>query len=143
MTLATVQGIVGMYSMPKQDIQVSIDGEILAMPEVLPVMLNNRVMVPIRGIFEHIGAKVEWNVISQTVTANLGDHNIRLPVNSHFATINGRRVRLDSPAVIFDGRTLVPLRFISEAMGAEVKWQGDTRQVLIRTGHLVRIMNRD
>jgi len=118
-------------AMQQRDIQVSIDGEVLEMRDVQPVIINNRVMIPIRGVFERMNAKVQWNIISQTVIANQGTHNIRLPINSYLATIDGRSVRLDSPAVIFDGRTLVPLRFISEAIGAGVKWDARAREVKI------------
>lgn len=103
----------------------------VSMPDVQPVMINNRVMVPVRGVFEHMEAQVDWNATSQIVTATHGTHSIQLPINSYSATVDGRSVSLDSPAVIFGGRTLVPLRFISEAMGADVKWDAPERFVKI------------
>jgi hypothetical protein len=96
-------------------------------------MMNGRVMVPVRGVFEHMNANVMWDAAAGVVTATRGNDTIRLPVNSQFADVNGRRVRLDTPASISSGRTMVPLRFISEALGAEVKWVADTRTVEIRS----------
>ncbi|MFZ5826615.1 MAG: stalk domain-containing protein [Bacillota bacterium] len=57
---------------------------------------------------------------------------IRLPIDSPTATVNGRTVTLDAPAMIVENRTLVPLRFVSEALGAEVGWNGETRQITVK-----------
>lgn len=128
-------------SAQSQDIRVTVDGEIVSMPDVQPIMVNNRVMVPVRGVFEHMNATVEWNSDSQTVFATYGTHRIQLPVNSYTATVDGRSVSLDSPAIIHNGRTIVPLRFLSESMGAEVKWESYARQVTI-TSATTRILEQ-
>lgn len=114
-----------------QDIRVTIDGDAVSMQDAHAVMLNDRVMVPVRGVFEHMNASVDWNPNSQIVTAKHRSTTISLPINSYTAMVNDRTVNLDSPAVIHNGRTMVPLRFISEALGADVKWDARARNVLI------------
>lgn len=135
LTLLALSAIAVGTATQTQDIRVTIDGEMVSMPDVQPVMINNRVMVPVRGVFEHMQAQVDWNANSQIVTATHGTHNIQLPINSYSATVDGRSVSLDSPAVIYGGRTMVPLRFISEAMGADVKWAASDRQVRITSAN--------
>jgi hypothetical protein len=71
---------------------------------------------------------------SHTVVATRGDTQIELPIGSHEAIVNGRRVTLDTPAETIGGSTMVPLRFVSEALGADVGWSDATQTVMIDTG---------
>lgn len=96
-------------------------------------MINGRVMVPIRGVFEHMNAAVSWDPRTRVVTAHRGQDDIRLTINSYSALVNGRQVRLDSPATMVNGRTMVPLRFLSETLGASVEWIASSRLVEITT----------
>lgn len=114
-----------------QQIRTTVDGGLVTFTDVQPIMMGNRVMVPVRGVFEHMNAHVVWSESNQTVTAHRGSDVIVLPVNSYTATVNGRNVSLDSPAIVRNGRTLVPLRFLSEALGASVEWVASTRIVEI------------
>lgn len=116
-----------------QDIRATVDGYAVNFPDVQPVMLNRRVMVPVRGVFEHMSATVVWNEQNQSVTAEHGSDSIRLQIDSYEANVNGHSVRLDSPATIIRGRTMVPLRFLSEAMRSNVKWVDESRTVEINT----------
>lgn len=116
-----------------QPIRASVDAVLVSFPDVQPLMMNNRVMVPVRGVFEHMGAEVSWDEGTQVVNATHNDHVIRLPLNSRWANVNGREVSLDSPAVMHQGRTVVPLRFLSESIGADVRWVALTRTVEITT----------
>lgn len=131
LTLMALSALAVVSTAQAQDIRVTVDGAMVTMPDVQPVMMNNRVMVPVRGVFEHMNASVEWNESTQTVLATHGSHNIRLPINSYTASVDGQNVSLDTPAVIHGGRTLVPLRFLSESLGASVKWDSVVRQVQI------------
>lgn len=83
---------------------------------------QGRTMVPLRAIVEALGADVEWDGRLQLVTVAKGDVTIVLPVGSLRATVNGSEVALDVPAVIVGNRTMVPLRFLSESLGAQVGW---------------------
>lgn len=114
-----------------QAIRTTVNGDKVYFPDVQPTMVNNRVMVPVRGVFEHMNAVVEWDSDARTVIAKRAGDTIRLPVNSNYATINGREVMLDAPATNVMGRTMVPLRFISESLGANVDWVPNTRTVEI------------
>lgn len=90
--------------------------------DVDPQLINSRTMVPMRAIFEEFGALVTWDETTATATAVAVGTEIKITENSDIAYVNGNEMKLDSPAVIIDGRFLVPLRFISESFGAQVGW---------------------
>lgn len=97
-----------------------------------PYIAQGRVLVPMRGILDPLGYKVHWQEHTQTVLAISEDTTISLPINSRFAIVNNKRIPLDTAATIKDGRTFVPLRFLSEYSGAEVTWNGSTSTVSIK-----------
>ncbi len=99
--------------------------------DVDPQIINSRTMVPLRAIFEEFGAEVLWDEATATATAVSKLNTIKITRDSATAYINDAPVTLDSPATIVNGRFLVPLRFISEAYGAEVAWVGDTQTAII------------
>lgn len=114
------------------DINVIIDGERQSYDnDQPPVMKNNRTLVPLRGIFETLGAEIKWYSDTQTVEAIKGNTAVVLQIGSNIAYVNGEQVTLDQSAEIINGRTMVQLRFVSEALGAEVKWEGATSSVNI------------
>ncbi|MCR8656912.1 copper amine oxidase N-terminal domain-containing protein [Paenibacillus endoradicis] len=115
------------------EITVSIDGRFVSF-DVPPQMINGRVMVPLRPIFEGLGAKVEWNDKTQTVTGNKGSISVVLILNEKKATVNGKTIALDAPSAQIKGRTFVPARFVAESLGADVKWNDTKQQVIITTG---------
>jgi hypothetical protein len=100
--------------------------------DVAPLIQNGRTLVPLRFIGEVLGAEVIWNDVSRQVVYRTNDRNIALTVNSKQAQVNGQAIELEVAPVILNGRTLVPLRFISEWMGAVVRWEGATNTILIR-----------
>ena len=101
--------------------------------DVAPFQVAGRTMVPMRAIFEALGAEVEWNASSQTVTATRGATNVRLTIGRTTARVNGRNVSLDVPAMVRRGSTMVPLRFVSEALGANVEWIESSQTVYLST----------
>lgn len=103
---------------------------------VPPTQINGRTMVPLRGIFEALGAQVNWQESTRTITASKGDTEVLLIIGNRNATLNGQTVMLDAPAMILNGSTMVPLRFVSEALGAEVKWMEATQTVSITSDDL-------
>ena len=115
------------------DTQVTVNGTMVSFADVQPMMTNNRVMVPVRGVFEHLNADVTWDAVNQQVIAQRGTDTITLPVNSMTAMVNGSQVRLDTPAIVVRGRTMVPLRFLSESLRASVDWLSAARTVAIWT----------
>ena len=90
-------------------------------------------MVPMRAIFEIFGCEIEWNDATKTVTATKDGKTIKLTINSPTAYIDGKSYTLDAPATIVNSRTLVPLRFISEALNATVTWDDATKTAIITT----------
>jgi len=114
-------------------IRVTVDGDDLAFDQP-PVMLGASVLVPLRGVFERLGAQVEWEAATRTITATRYDTQIVLRLGSSYATVNGEGRTLQAPAASIGGRTMVPLRFVSEALDANVQWQANSRTVVITSG---------
>lgn len=119
-----------MPAVAKDNITVEIDGREIIF-DVQPQIINDRTMVPLRAIFEALGASVEWDQENQMVTSVKDNNIIRLTINRPYMLVNGSYVTLDTPACIIDERTLVPVRAISEAFDLNVEWDNYTRTVLI------------
>ena len=96
-----------------------------------PYIENGTTRVPMRAIFEGLGAAVDYDGATKTVTAQKGDTKIELVIGSDNALVNGKENKLLVPAEIKNSRTMVPLRFVSEALGAQVDWDGDTKTITI------------
>lgn len=116
-----------------QRIYTVVDGSTVVYPDVEPIMVNGRVMVPLRGVFEHMGAYVEWDGTNQEVRVSDDGTMCILRIGSSVATVNGAVIPIDSPAMMHNGRTMVPLRFISETFGHDVYWNAPIRTVEITT----------
>ena len=112
--------------------RILVDGQVLY-PDVPPQIEAGRTLVEMRAVFEALEATLDWNEETRTVTAFKDDLEIILPVDELTATVNGEPYTLDAPARIKNGRTLVPARFVSETLGADVAWDGETRTVTITT----------
>jgi len=123
---------------PQQEqIAASINGSNIDF-DVPPQIINDRTMVPVRAIFEALGARVSWDENTQTVTAKSDRYWVSLKIGSNtMEHINYKETTqtsfytLDSPAVIIDGRTLVPARAVAEAFGCSVEWDANTKTVVI------------
>lgn len=114
-------------------ISIYIDGSRLTTDQA-PVVISGRVMLPLRAIFEALDATVNYNQTLQTVTAQKDGTTIVLKLKSRSATINNEAVLLDVPAQSIKGRTMVPVRFVSEALGQQVGWNNSTKIVTINSG---------
>lgn len=99
--------------------------------DVPPQIAAGRVLVPLRGVFEQLGATVGWDDQTQTVLAQRGATSVTLQIGDTQAMINGRPAPMDVPAMLVGGRTMVPLRFVSQALGANVNWDANTSTVAI------------
>jgi len=96
-----------------------------------PVIENSRTLVPFRFIGEALGAKIGWDPVKKTVSYVLGNMNIVLTIGSTTAFVNSVATKLDVAPKILSGRTVVPVRFISETIGAKVDWNSSTKMVTI------------
>ncbi|HVL39945.1 MAG TPA: copper amine oxidase N-terminal domain-containing protein, partial [Fimbriimonadaceae bacterium] len=103
--------------------RVFLDGREIVFDDVRPQMVNGRLMVPIRGIFEQMGIAVEWDAQREVVTARKAPDLVELEVNSRVARINGQEAVLEVAPFHHRGRTLVPLRLIAQATGANVTYR--------------------
>ena len=106
------------------DISVVLNGKELEFDQA-PIIENGYTLVPMRVIFEKLGAS------TKTIYAKKIDREIVLQANNQFAKVNNFSKKLDAPAKIVNGRTLVPLRFVGEQLGVNVEWEEDTRTVIL------------
>ncbi len=113
-------------------ITVVLDGESMSF-DVPPMMIEGRTMVPVRGIFEALGAEITWDPQNRKIVATTKDVQVVLYANNQNARINDANVQLDVPATIMDGRTFVPLRFVSESLGANVEWDHASNTAIIES----------
>lgn len=97
----------------------------------VPMIINDRTLLPVRAVVEAMGGSVEWDGDSQTVTLTRDDDVIRLIIDSETAYLNGLSHILDSAPVIINDRTMLPIRFIAESFGFEVEWDAEDRSVII------------
>lgn len=97
------------------------------------MILDGSTMVPLRAIFEKLGAKVEYNDSSKLVLATKGDIVIAYILGDSFAYANNRLISLKKTPIVKEGTTYVPLRFVTEAFGANVLWDGSTNTAIIRS----------
>ncbi|NPV93429.1 MAG: AMIN domain-containing protein [Firmicutes bacterium] len=114
---------------PAKSISILING--MAVKNDTPPYIdnNNRTMVPIRFISEALGANVLWQEVGKKITVTSSDKEIELQVGKRSALIDGQAKTLDTYPVIKNNRTMVPLRFLGEALGTEITWRSNTRTV--------------
>ncbi|MCL6479962.1 MAG: hypothetical protein K6T65_16465 [Peptococcaceae bacterium] len=101
--------------------RVVLDGQFLKF-DTPPVIESGTTLVPLRQIFESLGASVSWDAATKKIVAGKDSAVITLSIGSVEAFVNDKKITLNVPPKIVDGRTLVPLRFISESFGAQVDW---------------------
>ncbi|WP_341877700.1 stalk domain-containing protein [Defluviitalea saccharophila] len=116
----------------KQDaIKVTINGNKLDM-NVSPVMKDGTVLVPLRAIFEALNINLKYDASTKTIYGKKENTKIILPLGKD-ATVNGQTVKLTTPAQTINGNTMVPVKFIAQSTGADVKWDGGSRTVVVTT----------
>ena len=113
-------------------IQVSLNGAILDF-DVPPQLIDNRTMVPMRRIFEALGANVEWDPEARTITATKEASVMLLRIDDTLILVDGVEITLDVPPQLVDNRTLVPVRAVAEGLKADVAWEESIRTVFIVT----------
>jgi Copper amine oxidase N-terminal domain len=115
-----------------QGISVTVNGNPVAFPKQGPIQApDGSILVPLREVFEALGTAVQFLPQTRTITASRGNTNISLQLGESVGYVNGKPKSLPTPAQNIAGTTMLPLRFISEAFGADVKWDATVRQVAI------------
>ncbi|MGD8190093.1 stalk domain-containing protein [Brevibacillus ginsengisoli] len=103
----------------------------IVFPDQKPVIRNSRTLVPISPIAKSLGFQVDWNNAKRTVTIKKSSDTIQLVIEQKAATHNGQVLNLDAQPQIINGRTMVPVRFIADALRYQVNWNAAAHQVLI------------
>lgn len=114
-------------------VAVTVNGDPVEFTGQPPVQQNGRILVPLRGVLEKIGATVRYSGPTKTIQATKGETKIELTLGERSASVGGKPVSLDVPAQAINGTTLVPLRFVAESLGADVRFDGAAQVVAIRT----------
>jgi len=112
---------------------VTVDGKAVEFKGSQPQTVKGRVMVPLRGVFESIGAYVEYDSANRIITARKNSEVVELRLGERIAKKNGAEIELDVEPATLGGRTMVPLRFIAEAMGSKVGFDKANNRVSITT----------
>ncbi len=120
-------------AMAAPPIQVTVNGTPVNFSGTPPTEINGSVLVPLRGVFQALGASVNYNGATRTINAQKGSSQVILPLGATTATVNGQSQSLSQPAQSIGGTTLVPLRFVAQALGASVRWHAQSSTVEIRT----------
>lgn len=129
-TAAVLAALMVSNVMAGESISLKIDGTELEC-EVPPQIIDGRTMVPVRDIFEAVGAEVNWDSDTKTVTGIKGDTTVEMTVDSRTEFINGEAVEMDAAPVVTEGRTLAPARYVAEAFGCSVEWDAENKVVNI------------
>lgn len=114
-------------------IKVLVNGNEVTFTEAQPFIENERTLVPMRAIYEALGARVAWEGETRTIVSYdpTSDVSITMQIDSNKMFINEQEIELDVPARIVNDRTVVPLRAISEGMKSVVNWDNGTRTVTV------------
>ena len=115
----------------KEEIKVIVNDKPVEF-DVAPTIINDRTMVPLRAIFEALGADVDWDDATKTITAVKDGTTIKMQIGNDKMTKDGVESTLDSAPVIIDSRTLVPVRAIAESFGSDVSWEAETKTVIVK-----------
>ena len=115
-----------------ESIDVFVDNQRIIF-DVKPILIGGRTMVPLRAIFEAIGATVIWDEETQTVTSYNELYMVKATIGSNTMNINGKNRNIDVAPIVVNDKTLVPARFVAEAFGCDVQWDEKALRVMITT----------
>ena len=118
--------------LPNNPVYVKFNDDILGFDEP-PIIEDGSTLVPMRFLFEQMGADVEWDSETQTATATLDNKAVTFSIDNVNARINNKSAKMDVPARLVNGKTMVPLRFLSENMGYDVDWDADSRTAIVNS----------
>ncbi|WP_028547542.1 stalk domain-containing protein [Paenibacillus sp. UNC451MF] len=128
LVMSTVSPIVSTAYAEDAGVQVWINGA-PTLFEQTPVIIDGTTLVPMYGLFQHLGASTQWEDSTQTIIASKNDTMIKMSVGSKKAEVSGEPKELEIPVRMVGGEPLVPIRFVSNALGMYVYWDEETRTV--------------
>jgi len=121
----------GVAASASEPITVLVGGERVTFPDQGAVIIDNRVLVPVRGVFEDLNFNVDWNPNTRRATLTRGSDIVIITIGSAVFTTNGANHTLDTQAQIINGRAMLPLRLVLESVGYNLDWNSTTRTVSI------------
>ncbi|MFC4302835.1 copper amine oxidase N-terminal domain-containing protein [Cohnella boryungensis] len=128
-------GTIQVNAVPGKDLQILpiiVNGQKVRFPDTEPyVNTDGRTMVPVRFVSEMLGADVTWENSTQTAIIQYEGKTIRMPIGSNTVTVDGAAEELDTAAEMYEGRTMVPLRFVSEVLDSKVEWDAGAHSVKV------------
>ena len=130
LVLAIIFSIFAIQAIAEDNIKVLLNDEELSF-DVPPQLIKNRTMIPMRRIFEALGAEVKWDNDTGTVIVTKDDVDIIMKIGNNVISVNGKEITLDVPPQFVNSRTLIPVRAVAESLDAKVEWNNDTQTVII------------
>ena len=118
----------------ESEIKVLLEGYVIEFDQP-PVIINDRTMVPMRAIYEALGAEVNWDPDTRTASGTKTGITVSFTIDEAQVDINYNKKEIDAPATIVNDRTLVPVRALAEGFGVDVKWDAVSRKVLLSKGN--------
>ena len=132
--LIAILALVPLSVSAQEDVTVLLDGEAIQFDQP-PVIMSGRTMVPVRAIYEALGAEVKWDDQTKTASGTKCGITVSFTIDVAKVVINYNEKEIDAPATIVNSRTLVPVRALAEGFGVHVDWDGDTRTVLLTSSN--------
>ncbi len=117
-----------MMTTPALAAQVQVNGNVI---DAQAVIVEGRTLVPVRGVFEQLGYTVEYDNVTKTATLTRGSSVVSMTMGNTYFTVNGKQITPEVPQQIIDSRFMLPLRAVSEAIGAKVDWDAETKTAII------------
>ena len=111
------------------NISVNLNGENIEFSNQVPVIVEGRTLIPLRGVFEKLGYEISWDNKTKTANFTKGDIVVNVTVNAGTFKVNNSSVNLDVPAQIINGSMMLPLRAVGEATGLKVDWDNENKVV--------------
>lgn len=131
--IAGYSGAVQASASQVNPIALFVDDTLLEGLDAPPIIFNDYAFVPARSVFERMGAEVTWIPPTQEIIVSLESVTVVMQIGSNFAIVSGELVGMTTPPQLINGHTMIPLRFVSQALGFEVNWDGARREVNVWT----------
>lgn len=116
-----------------QDITVKLNDSVVEFTSKKPVVVNNRTLIPLRGLFENMGYNIEWEPNTKAAILTNNENTILIRNEANYIVVNDVQKSTDVPAQIIDGSMMIPLRAVTDATGAGIAWDANTKTVSITT----------
>ncbi|KNY27651.1 stalk domain-containing protein [Pseudobacteroides cellulosolvens] len=122
---------------PKPEVKLTVDkpvienGGSIANIDAAPKIIGGRTLLPIRAVVEAFDGKIDWNATDKKITISIGSSKIQMWINKKNVIVNNGSKTIDVPPQIIEGRTFVPVRFVSENAGLKVDWEASTKTITI------------